>query len=67
MIFDFDNLIEFVKYYNYENNANLQDIDDMPLKVRNALRQKAWNKSAVRYFRACLLRLFEKRPFLKVL
>lgn len=48
MIFDFDNLIDFVKYYNYENDGKLQDVEDMPLKVRNALREKTWNKSSVR-------------------
>ena len=47
MIFDFDNLIDFVKYYNYENNGTLEDIEDMPLKVRNALREKTWNRSSV--------------------
>ena len=47
MIFDFDNLVDFVKYYNYENGDKLQDIQDMPLKVRNALRQKVWNRTSV--------------------
>lgn len=47
MIFDFDNLIEFLKYYNHNNGNQLENIEDMPLKVREALRQKQWNKSAI--------------------
>ena len=46
---DFDNLIDFVKYYNYENGDKLQDVEDMPLKVRNALREKTWNRSSVSF------------------
>ena len=49
MVFDFDNLIDFVKYYNYENGDKLQDVEDMPLKVRNALREKTWNRSSVSF------------------
>lgn len=47
MIFEFDNLIDFIKYYNYESGNSLQDVEDMPLKVRNALREKEWNKTSV--------------------
>lgn len=50
MIFDFDDLINFLKYFNYNNNDinnNFQDFDDMPLKVRNILKNKIWNKTTV--------------------
>ena len=47
MIFSFDDLIDFVKYYNYQSDESLQDIEDMPLKVRNALREKTWNKTSI--------------------
>lgn len=54
MIFEFDSLIEFVKYYNFfykdEPDKKMEDILDMSKKVRNALKEKIWNRTSVRDF-----------------
>lgn len=47
MVFTFDMLLDFVDYYNHETKEGLQIVQKMPLKVRTALEQKPWNKSAI--------------------
>ena len=48
LILGFDNLKDFIKYYNKENNGTLQEICEMSINVRQALKGTAWNKSNVR-------------------
>ena len=56
LILGFDNLKDFVKYYNREANGTLQEIGEMSINVRQALIETAWNKSNVgwMFFASCV-------------
>ena len=47
MVFTFNHLQEYIKYYNFENKANLSEIAAMPVNVKEALSQTVWNRSMV--------------------
>ena len=47
MIFSFDQLLDFVDYYNHETHEELQIIQKMPIKVRTALEENPWKKEAI--------------------
>lgn len=50
LIFNFNDLTEFIKFYNHYNDKKIQEIEEMPIKVQNALKNKIWNKLTVRKF-----------------
>lgn len=51
MVFTYRHLVEFIKYFNYENRNTfqLQEIGDLSTKVREALKETVWNRSTVSY------------------
>ncbi|RWS25371.1 ATP-binding cassette sub-family G member 1-like protein [Leptotrombidium deliense] len=43
-ILDFDTVLDFIKYYNFKNNDTLDNVDQIPTKVRDSLSETEWTK-----------------------
>ena len=49
MILNFDQINEFIRYFNFENKANLSELTFLRPKIKEALNQSVWNRTMVSF------------------